>query len=106
MLVKAGIEWQSSTWLPRNADSVLPEIATAAFKAAKPKDGKSTWVEHKLSTGDTVLIRVSAVRVDDLKSKQVMKDLAQAADQVFADAMTDAFASSVKAEAKTEVLLK
>ncbi len=106
LLVKSGIEWQSSEWMARNSDKVLPEVLTAAFKAAKPKEGQSTWVEHRMSTGDTVLIRVSGVRQDAVKIKQIEAELKQAAAQVFADAMVDALGSTVKSKAMVELFLK
>jgi peptidyl-prolyl cis-trans isomerase D len=106
LLVKSGIEWQSSEWMARNSDKVLPEVLTTAFKAAKPKEGQSTWVEHRLSTGDTVLIRVSGVRQDVVKIKQIEAELKQAAAQVFADAMVDALGATVKSKATVELFLK
>jgi peptidyl-prolyl cis-trans isomerase D len=106
LMVKTGVEWQSSEWLSRNSEKVLPEILSTAFKAAKPKEGQSTWVEHRLSTGDSVLIRVSGVRQDAAKIKQIETELKQAALQVFGDAMVDALGSSVKSKADVEVFLK
>lgn len=106
LMVKAGVEWQSSEWLARNSEKVLPEVLGAAFKAAKPKEGQATWVEHRLSTGDSLLIRVSGVRQDAAKVKQVEAELKQAALQVFADAMVDALGASIKSKADVEVFLK
>jgi peptidyl-prolyl cis-trans isomerase D len=106
LMVKPGIEWQSSEWLARNSDKLLPEILSMAFKAPKPKDGQTAWVESRLSTGDTVLIRVSGVRQDVVKVKQIEGELKQAAVQVFGDAMTDALGSSVKSKADVQTFLK
>ncbi len=106
LMVKAGVEWLSSEWLARNSEKVLPEVLGAAFKAAKPKEGQATWVEHRLSTGDSLLIRVSGVRQDAAKVKQVEAELKQAALQVFADAMVDALGASIKSKADVEVFLK
>jgi peptidyl-prolyl cis-trans isomerase D len=106
LMVKAGVEWQSSGWVARNSDKVLPEVLSVAFKVAKPKEGQSTWVARRLTTGDSVLIRVSGVRADDAKMKQIEGELKQAAVQVFSEAMVDAVDASVKDKAKVEVLLK
>ncbi len=106
LLVKDGIEWRSSEWFARNSDKVLPEVLTTAFKAAKPKEGQSTWVEHRLSTGDSLLIRISGARQDTVKVKQIETELKQAALQVFGDAMVDALGSSIKAQAEVDVFLK
>jgi peptidyl-prolyl cis-trans isomerase D len=105
-MVKAGIEWQASEWMARNSDKVLPEILSAAFKVAKPKEGQPTWLEHRLTTGDSVLIRISGVRQDVEKTKQIEAELKQAALQVFGDAMIDALGASVKSKADVEILLK
>jgi peptidyl-prolyl cis-trans isomerase D len=106
MLVKTGITWQSSEWLGRSADKVLPEVLSAAFKAPKPKDTTPVWVEKQLSTGDTVLIRVAGVRTDDAKVKQIADELKQAAMQVFSDATVEALGNAVKDKAKVEILVK
>lgn len=105
-LVKEGIEWKSAQWLSRNSDKVLPEILTVAFKAPKPAKEQASWVSHQLSTGDTVLIRVSAVRTDEAKLAKAATDLKGAALQVFADAELEAVGRSIKDKAKIEVLVK
>jgi peptidyl-prolyl cis-trans isomerase D len=105
-LVKEGIEWKSSQWMTRNFDQVLPEILSAGFKAPKPAKDQISWVSHQLSTGDTVLIRVSAVRTDEAKLVKVADDLKGAAVQVFADAELEAVGNSIKNKAKIEVLVK
>lgn len=105
-LVKAGVEWKAGQWLSRNSDKVLPEILTAAFKAPKPAKEQASWVSHQLSTGDTVLIRVSAVRTDEAKLAKAATDLKGAALQVFADAELEAVGKTIKDRAKVEVLVK
>lgn len=105
-LVKEGIEWKSAQWLSRNSDKVLPEILTTAFKAPKPAKEQASWVSHQLSTGDTVLIRVSAVRTDEAKLVKAASDLKGAALQVFADAELEAVGKTIKDKAKVEVLVK
>jgi peptidyl-prolyl cis-trans isomerase D len=105
-LVKEGIEWKASQWMTRNFDQVLPEILSAGFKAPKPAKDQISWVSHQLSTGDTVLIRVSAVRTDEAKLVKVADDLKGAALQVFADAELEAVGKSIKDKAKVETLLK
>lgn len=104
-LVKEGIEWKPSQWMTRNFDQVLPEILSAGFKAPKPAD-KASWVSHQLSTGDTVLIRVSAVRTDEAKLAKVADDLKGAAVQVFADAELEAVGKTIKDKSKIELLVK
>ncbi len=104
-LVKEGIEWKPSQWMTRNFDQVLPEILSAGFKAPKPAD-KASWVSHQLSTGDTVLIRVSAVRTDEAKLAKVADDLKGAAVQVFADAELEAVGKTIKDKSKIELLIK
>ncbi len=104
MLVKTGITWQSSEWLGRSADKVLPEVLSAAFKAPKPKDTIPVWVEQQLSTGDSVLIRVAGVRTDDAKVNQIADELKQAAMQVFSDANVEALGNAVKDKAKVEMV--
>lgn len=105
-MVKEGIEWKSSQWMTRNFDKVLPEILTTAFKAPKPTQDNASWVSHQLSTGDTVLIRVSAVRTDEAKLAKVADDLKGAAMQVFADAELEAVTKTIKDNAKIELLVK
>jgi peptidyl-prolyl cis-trans isomerase D len=105
-LVKEGIEWKASQWMTRNFDQVLPEILSAGFKAPKPAKDQISWVSHQLSTGDTVLIRVSAVRTDEVKLVKVAEDLKGAALQVFADAELESVGKSIKDKAKVETLLK
>lgn len=105
-MVKEGIEWKSSQWMTRNFDKVLPEILTTAFKAPKPTQDNASWVSHQLSTGDTVLIRVSAVRTDEAKLVKVADDLKGAAMQVFADAELEAVTKTIKDNAKIELLVK
>jgi peptidyl-prolyl cis-trans isomerase D len=104
-LVKEGIEWKASQWMTRNFDQVLPEILSAGFKAPKPTD-KASWVSHQLSTGDTVLVRLSAVRTDQAKRLKVADDLKAAAVQVFADAELEAVGKTIKDKAKIEILIK
>lgn len=106
MQVRDGVEWVASRWMTRTDTKVLPEVATVAFKAAKPTEGKITWLSHELVTGDTVLIRVAGVRVDEMKAKQIEKDLKQAADQVFADAMLESAKAAVRDAAKVKVMAK
>lgn len=103
-LVAEGIEWKSSDWMARNTPQMLPEIVTAAFRAPKPAAGKSSWVEHQLSTGDSLLIRVSGVRVDDARVKEVTAELRDAGRQVFGDATADAINKVIKQAAKVEYL--
>jgi len=106
LMVKEGVEWQSSEWLARSSEKVLPEVLNTAFKVAKPKEGQATWVEHRLSTGDSLLIRVSGVRQDAAQVKKIETELKQAALQVFGDAMVDALGATVKSKADVEVFLK
>lgn len=105
-LVKEGIEWKPSQWMTRNFDQVLPEILSAGFKAPKPVQGQMSWASQQLSTGDTVLIRVSAVRTDEAKLAKVAEDLKAAAMQVFADAELEAVGKTIKDKAKIELLVK
>lgn len=104
-LVKEGIEWKANQWMTRNFDQVLPEILSAGFRAPKPAD-KASWVSHQLSTGDTVLIRVSAVRTDEAKLAKIADDLKGAAVQVFADAELEAVGKTIKDKSKIELLIK
>lgn len=105
-LVKEGIEWKASQWMTRNFDQVLPEILSAGFKAPKPVQGQMSWASQQLSTGDTVLIRVSAVRTDEAKLAKVADDLKGAAVQVFADAELEAVGKTIKDKSKIELLIK
>ncbi len=105
-LVKEGIEWKPSQWMTRNYDQVLPEIVSAGFKTPKPAQGQVSWASQQLSTGDTVLIRVSAVRTDEAKLAKVAEDLKGAALQVFADAELEAVGKTIKDKAKIELLVK
>lgn len=105
-LVKEGVEWMSAQWVNRNGDAFLPEVVSAAFKAPKPKADKSTWTLHRLTTGDSLLIRVSGVRYDTSQSAKVMDEMKQAADQVFAEATVDALSTTIKAKAKVEIMAK
>lgn len=106
LLAKEGIEWMPSQWVNRNGDAFLPDVVSAAFKAPKPKSDKATWTLHRLTTGDSLLIRVSGVRYDADKSAKVMDEMKQAADQVFAEATVDALSNTIKSTAEVDLLLK
>jgi len=69
-LMVDGIEWNTVGWVNRNAQTLLPEITDAVFKADKPVDGKATWYSTQLATGDTVLIQISELRNMDVNEAQ------------------------------------
>ncbi len=61
-LMRDGIEWHTVGWIQRNAQNLLPQMVSQAFKAPKPVDGKPSWTKFALVTGDTIVMRVSDVK--------------------------------------------
>ena len=80
-MMSDGVEWNTVGWINRNSQTLLPEIIDAAFKAMKPAKDQATWYSTQLSTGDTVLIQVSALRnaevmeVQKVQLKAAISDL-------------------------------
>ena len=69
-LMRDGIEWHTVGWVARNAQNLLPQMVAETFKTAKPVDGKASWNKFALTTGDTILMRVSEVRTADVNEQQ------------------------------------
>ena len=69
-LMKDGIEWNTIGWIGRDAQNLLPQMVSEAFKTVKPTEGKSSWTQFALATGDTILLQVSGVKTEALTDKQ------------------------------------
>ncbi|VAW49576.1 Peptidyl-prolyl cis-trans isomerase PpiD [hydrothermal vent metagenome] len=80
-LMQNGIEWNAVGWIARNAQKVLPQIVSEAFKIAKPtKEGETSWGSFQLNTGDTILLQISGV-----KAQPVSDEDKQALNQAFSE---------------------
>lgn len=88
-LMQDGVEWNTSGWIGRDSKTLLPQIVTEAFKVPKPEKGKETWGSFQLTTGDTILLRVSGVRVMPLDDEQ-KAPLRAAFSELFANAQNEA----------------
>lgn len=69
-LMGEGIEWNTVGWIGRNAQNLLPQMVSEAFKTPKPVEGKASWSQFALVTGDTILMQVSDVRVAKTTAQQ------------------------------------
>jgi len=69
-LMKDGVEWNTVGWIQRNAQNLLPQMVSEAFKAPKPAEGNTSWVNFALATGDTILLQVSEVKTSTLTAEQ------------------------------------
>ncbi|MEA1989571.1 MAG: SurA N-terminal domain-containing protein [Pseudomonadota bacterium] len=69
-LMKDGVEWNTVGWIARNAQNLLPQMVSEAFKTPKPLEGKSSWTQFQLATGDTILLQVTAVKSEMLTAEQ------------------------------------
>jgi len=69
-LMKDGVEWNTVGWIARNAQNLLPQMVSEAFKTPKPLEGKSSWAQFKLATGDTILLQVKDVKSEALTAEQ------------------------------------
>ncbi|MGE4502640.1 MAG: SurA N-terminal domain-containing protein [Thiomicrospira sp.] len=100
-LVGEGVEWHPVGWLERQNQQVLPQITQTAFKAPKPVDGQPSWSQVELFSGDTVLVRVSAVELmDDEERRAQMPQLQQALEDVFAQSELKARLDSLREKAE------
>ncbi len=88
-LMQDGVEWNTVGWISRDSQTLLPQMVTEVFKVTKPETDKESWGSFQLSTGDTVLLRVSAVRVTPLDDKQ-KAPLRTAFSELFANAQNEA----------------
>lgn len=88
-LMKDGVEWNTVGWIGRDAQNLLPQMVSEAFKVAKPAEGKSSWTQFALSTGDTILLQVSEVKAETLTDEQ-KAPLNKAFSDLFANAELNA----------------
>ena len=88
-LMKDGVEWNTVGWIGRDAQNLLPQMVSEAFKVAKPVEGKSSWTQFALSTGDTILLQVSEVKAEALTDEQ-KAPLNKAFSDLFANAELNA----------------
>ncbi len=102
-LMQDGVEWNTAGWVARNAQTLLPQMVTEVFKVTKPAEGKDAWGSFQLSTGDSVLLRVSGVRVAALDDAQ-KAPLKAAFSELFANAQNAAHLKALVA--KAEVIKK
>jgi len=102
-LMQDGVEWNSAGWIARDSQTLLPQMVSEVFKVTKPETGKTSWGSFQLSTGDTVLLRVSDLRVAPLDDKQ-KAPLKAAFSELFANAQNEAHLKALVA--KAEVIKK
>ena len=102
-LMQNGVEWNTAGWIARNSQTLLPQMVTEVFKVAKPEEGKASWASFQLSTGDTVLLRVSGIRIAPLDDEQ-KAPLRAAFSELFANAQNEAHLKALVA--KAEVIKK
>lgn len=102
-LIQDGVEWNSVGWIARDAQTLLPQMVTEVFKVAKPAEDNESWGSFQLSTGDTVLLRVSAIRMAPLDDEQ-KAPLRAAFSELFANAQNEAHLKALVA--KAEVIKK
>lgn len=98
-LIQDGIEWNNVGWIARNSETLLPQMVTEAFKVSKPAKDKASWSAFQLSTGDTVLLRVSGVRTTPLDDEQKAA-LREAFSELFANAQNEAHLKALVAQAE------
>lgn len=98
-LMKDGVEWNNAGWVARNTEMLLPELVSDVFKVAKPIEGKASWEKVQLSTGDTVLLRISDVRVTPIDDEE-RAPLREAFSELFANAQNEAHLKALIANAK------
>jgi peptidyl-prolyl cis-trans isomerase D len=76
-LMRDGIEWNTTGWIARNTQKLLPQMVSEAFKVAKPaEEGTSSWGAFQLNTGDTILLQVSGIRTQPIsdEGKQALRN--------------------------------
>lgn len=98
-LMKDGIEWNTVGWIARNAQNLLPQMVSEAFKAAKPIEGKATWSKFALTTGDTILLQVTDVKTQPLTAEQ-QAPLKNAFAELFANSELAARLADLKAHSE------
>ncbi|MGM0542164.1 MAG: peptidylprolyl isomerase, partial [Pseudomonadota bacterium] len=98
-LIQDGIEWNTVGWISRNSEKLLPQMVSEAFKVPKPAEGEASWGAFQLSTGDTVLLRVSGVRTAPLDDEEKAA-LREAFSELFANAQNEAHLQALVAKAK------
>jgi len=95
-LMKDGVEWNTVGWIARNAQNLLPQMVSEAFKTPKPLEGKSSWTQFQLATGDTILLQVTDVKSEALTAEQ-KAPLKGAFAELFANAELAARLADLKA---------
>ena len=98
-LMKDGVEWNTAGWIARNAQTLLPQMVSEVFKVSKPVQGQESWGSFQLSTGDTVLLRVSDIRVAPLDDEQ-KAPLRDAFSELFANAQNEAHLKALVSQAE------
>jgi peptidyl-prolyl cis-trans isomerase D len=69
-LMRDGVEWHTVGWIGRNSENLLPQMVNEAFMTPKPSDGKPSWKQFALLTGDTILMQVSEVKSGEFDAQQ------------------------------------
>jgi peptidyl-prolyl cis-trans isomerase D len=91
-------------WIERQTDKLLPQIASAAFKAKKPQGEGVTWTRAQSPMGDTILVRVSKVDViEDEQRRSQISELEQAMMGIYLTAEIDARLATIKSQAKIDI---
>ncbi|BCN93237.1 peptidylprolyl isomerase [Thiomicrorhabdus immobilis] len=98
-LMKDGIEWNTVGWIARNAQNLLPQMVSEAFKTPKPVDGKASWTKFALTTGDTILLQVSDIKTQPLTAEQ-QAPLKNAFAELFANSELEARLADLKAHSE------
>jgi len=100
-LMKDGVEWHTIGWIQRSAQNLLPQMVSEAFKTPKPVEGKASWNKFALVTGDTILMRVSEVKTDEVNAEQSAA-LTQAFTELFAQSELAARLAAFKQSSEVE----
>lgn len=105
-LAGEGVQYHQPLWLSRYSEDIDTGIVAASFKSNKPQGDTLSWSQQQLASGDTVVLAVSAVRVQDELLATSLQNMRQAVVQVFGDAELEALTADIKAKATVEILLK
>jgi len=91
-----GVEWNTVGWIARNAQNLLPQMVSEAFKTPKPVEGKPSWTKFALGTGDTILLEVTDVKTKPLTEEQ-KAPLKKAFAELFSNSELSARLATLKA---------
>ena len=83
-LAADGVEWQALGWVSRNSRQINAALLEAIFKAKKPKGEQPSWQLVSLENGDTVVLKIEAVKTE--QNPQQQQQLTKALAEVYGNA--------------------